>query len=143
MKKFIDILLILVFLFLGNAAPNGDSQNTIKQATTEYLSNFNMYLCIKNKLLLFPPKEIPINKGYCTLNLSTKSDLLPHKNINAGIISKDTLICNECLHHCSLKLHEFIDLKISFNDFRQMTNENFKRYLEITLTKEQFDELFN
>lgn len=136
------VLIILIFVFLGNATNGTDKQHHVKQATNEYLSNFNMYLCLKNKLLLYPPKEVRINNGYCTLNLSAKSDLLPHKNINAGVISKDSLICNECLHHCSLKINEFVDLKISFNDYRQMSNEAFKKYLQINLTEEQFNDLF-
>ena len=140
------IIIVLIILALGSlisSTSNTDKNNNLKEATAEYLSNFNMYLCMRNKLLLYPPKEIRIHNGYYTLNLSASNNLLPHRNINAATISKDRPVCNECLHRCSLKVNEFIDLNLSFNDYRQMSNETFKKYLKSHLTEEQFNRLFN
>ena len=36
---------------------------------------------------------------------------------------------------CHGEINEFVDLKMSFNDYRQMSNEAFKKYLEINGAK--------
>ena len=56
------ILFISVFLFFGTSNNQGNSKSTkIKDTIKEYLSKFDMYICIKNKLLLFPSKELNIS----------------------------------------------------------------------------------
>ena len=138
------ILFISVFLFFGTSNNQGNSKSTkIKDTIKEYLSKFDMYICIKNKLLLFPSKELNISNKYYTINLSTNSNLLRHRNINANAFSKDTQNCTECLHHCPLTSGEIIPLKLTFDQFRILTNDELLEHLQTILTEEQFYRLFN
>ena len=137
------ILFISVFLFFGTSSNQGNKSNKTKDAIKEYLSNFNMYLCIRNKLLLFPPKELNImNKGYYTLNLSTHNNILRHRNINASAFSKDTQNCSECLYHCPLGSDDIVSLKLTFDQFRTLTNDELLKHLQEILTEDQFNRLF-
>lgn len=137
----IFILLVLTFLLFGKPIST-QNNNSPKQIIQRYLSEFNMYLCLKNKLILFPPKELSINKVYFTLNLTTNNDLLPHKCINAGSVSRDITACTECLHHCPLGSPDMVDLKLSFNVFRTLSDEELKAHIKTLVSQEEFEKLF-
>lgn len=132
------VCLGLIFFVIDSPSAKIDT----KSAVSEYLSDFDMYICIKNRLLLFPAKELNINKKYYAINLSTNNNLLRHKNINAGGFSKATENCTECLHHCPLASDEIVSIKLNFNQFRVLSNEELMEHLKKVLSEEQFCRLF-
>ena len=138
----IFILLILIFLLFGNPASE-KTFNSPKKAIHQYLCDFNMYLCLKNKLFLFPPKEVSLNRRYYTLNLQTENKLLPHKCINGNALSDKSTNCTECLNCCSVYSSDLINLKMSFDKFRKLNDDELRYYLKSILTPEQFSQLFD
>lgn len=138
----ISVLVVVISLIFKNPAVTKYSYSPRKEIH-QYLCGFNMYLCLKNKLFLFPPKEISVNKRYYTLNLSTRNNLLRHKSINSNGLSESNSTCTECLHRCRLYSSDIVDLKMSFYSFRKLDNNELKKYLENILTAEQFEQLFS
>ncbi len=143
------IQLMLIFLFFVLAFVLYESTGTIsrhssnKLVNKQYLSEFKVYLCLKNRLLLYPPKEIYIENNYHILNLSAKSNLLPHKNVIAK--NHQLTKCTECLHRCIPEIEgsDMIDLNLSFATFKHLSNQEFKTHLKAILTEEQYEYLFN
>lgn len=138
----IFILLILIFLLFENSTPE-KSFNSPKKLIHQYLCDFNVYLCLKNKIFLFPPKEISLNNRYYTLNLHTENKLLPHKCMNGNGLLKNSSMCTECINRCSLYSSDIIDLRMNFDCFRKLNNEELKHHLKSILTPKQFEELFD
>ena len=124
----IFIMFVLIFLLFENPDHNKISHSQ-KKVTHQYLCDFNMYLCLKNKLFLFPPKEISANKRYYTLNLNTKNNLLPHKCINGNGISEKITTCTECINHCSVYSSDIVNLRMSFDKFRKLNNDELNQCL--------------
>ena len=143
------IQLMLIFLFFVLAFVLYGSTNTVgqhsstKRVNKQYLSEFKVYLCLKKRLILYPPKEICIENKYYILNLSTKSNLLAHKNIIAK--NQQLTKCTECLHRCipGIEGSDMIDLNLSFATFKHLSNHELNTHLKAILTDEQYEYLFN
>ena len=129
--------------FVASKSKAMSRPKTIKEYTRQYFDDFQMYLCIPNKVLLFPPRELLVRGVPYALNTQTKSDILPFKRM----IMKKTAIsrtrrCTECIRQCSISSSHFVNIGLNFNQFRMMTNEELLNHLRNTLTQEQFTSLF-
>lgn len=112
---------------------------TIKEYTKQYFDDFQMFLCIPHKILLYPPRELIVRGVTYAMNTQTKSDLLPYKRM---IMKKSTINrtrrCSECIRQCTFASGDFVDLHLSFNEFKVMNNDEVLRHLRRNLTQEQF-----